>query len=371
MLRCCITTVAFALLIWICAEETKAQTPSAPPLAVEQNALDDLRARIVSAELPNVHSVLVVQDGRTLAAWYFAGEDAVRGRPAAHVVFDAETLHDVRSVTKSIVSLLFGIALRDGAVKSLDEPVLNYFPEHQDLRTPDRMRIRVRDLLSMTSGLAWDEDTLPYSDPRNSETAMDRAPDRHRFALEQPIVSAPGTAFRYSGGDVAVLAAIISRATGTPLDLYAEQKLFEPLGIEKYQWLKDRDGVPIAASGLRLLPRDMVKLGQMMLDHGKWDGQDVVPADWVAASTTLQARVQPDSTCGTGYGYFWWLAPGCDAEPPTPWFVAIGNGGQRIAVAPSRKLVVVLTMGHYNDPVGRRTATEILRGILSPATVVQ
>ena len=332
----------------------------APP-----TTLPALEQQIRAGEIPNVHSVLVLQHGKTLAEWYFAGRDEERGRPLGTVAFDANTLHDARSMSKSVVSLLFGIAVSEGAVKSLDTPVLDYFPEYADLRTPERLKIRVRDLLSMTSGLAWDEDSLPYTDPRNSETAMDLAADRSRYILQQAIVAPPGETFKYSGGNVALAATILARTTGTPLEVYAQQKLWGPLGVTYQVWLKDGRGVPYAASGLRLTPRDMGKIGQMMLDHGRWQGRQLVPAAWVAQATARHAQVQPDPKCGQGYGYFWWISPGCVVTPPAPWYAAIGNGGQRIWVIPSRHLVVVMTAGNYNGPLQGKVAAAVLSGVLT------
>ncbi len=143
---------------------------------VDQAALTKLEQRIRSGEIPGVHGVVVVHHGKTVAEWYVAGKDETLGDPLGMVQFGPDTLHDIRSVTKSVVSMLFGIALTDGAIKSLDTPVLDYFPEYKDLHTPERMKIRLSDVLSMTSGLHWDERTYPYTDPRNSEIAMDLAP---------------------------------------------------------------------------------------------------------------------------------------------------------------------------------------------------
>ncbi|WP_394840848.1 beta-lactamase family protein [Pendulispora brunnea] len=338
-----------------CAKDTP---PPASPLS-------SLEQRTHAGEFPNIHSVLVLQHGQTLAEWYFTGNDEERGRPLGTVKFDAATLHDVRSVTKSIVSLLFGIAVSEGAVKNLDAPVLEYFPEYADLHTPERMKIRVRDVLSMTSGLAWDEDTLPYTDPRNSEIAMDLAPDGNRYVLEQAIVTPPGETFRYSGGDVAIAATILARATQTPVEIYAEQKIWKPLEITQHVWLKNDKGVPFAASGLRLTPRDMGKIGQMMLAHGQWNGHQVVPAAWVDEATASHAQVGTDPKCGTRYGYFWWLSPGCTVTPTTPWYWANGNGGQRIWIIPSRDLVVVMTAGNYNVPNHSASASALLSAVLA------
>lgn len=334
---------------------------------IERPALAALEQKIRSGEIAGVHSVIAMKGGETVAEWYFEGADQARGRRLGVVQFGPETLHDVRSVTKSVVALLVGIAVEEGAIKSLDAPALDYFPDYADLQTPERRRITVRHLLTMGSGLHWDEETYPYTDPRNSEIAMDRAPDPYRYVLSQAIEVPPGARFKYSGGDVAVMAAILTRATKTPLDAYAEAKLFRPLGIAKVEWHRDAKGVPYAASGLRLTPRDMAKIGRTMLQGGRWDGRQVVPAAWVKTSIQPHARVEPDPKCGTQYGYFWWLYAGCQLTPPQAWAAAVGNGGQRIVVVPQRDIVIVMTSGLYDQPGQRQTASATVTGLLAAA----
>ncbi len=352
-----------------------AASPSANPhecvsrSSMSPKALEALHTRILSGDYRGIHGIVVTRVGHNIAEWYFTGDDQHRGAPAGRVTFTASTLHDLRSVTKTVVSLLVGVATGEGRLKSLDEPVLDFFPEYRELRTPERMKIRLRDLLSMTAGLAWDEDTFPYSDTRNSETAMDLAPDAIRYALEQKIVSSPGSEFRYSGGNVALIAEVLRRTTERSLDMYAEEKLFRPLGITQYEWYKDRLGRPIAASGLRLRPIDMAKIGELLLDHGRFNTRQIVPATWITAMSTPRVALGP-GPCATQYGYFTWISPGCTFDPPAPWFGAIGNGGQRIWVVPSRRLVVVLTEGLY-DRRDSRNPDAVLGAALgcAPATV--
>lgn len=327
---------------------------------VDPAVLTALEARIRGGEFPGIHAVVVVQRGQALAQWYFEGEDETILKRFGHVKFTPDTLHDVRSVTKSVVSMLFGIAVGDGLIRNLDTPVLEYFPEYADLHTPERMRITLRHLLTMSSGFRWDETTYPYSDPRNSEIAMDIADDPFRYVLSQEIVHAPGEGFLYSGGDVALIGEVIARAAGKSLDAYAQEKLFAPLGIT-FEWSKNGD-MPRAASGLRLTPNDMAILGQIMANGGVWKEQQIVPAAWVTESTQPHARVS-EGACGTTYGYLWWLGAGCEATPPTPWIAGIGNGGQRIWMVPSRDLVVVITAGLYNDPAQRPVLDALLRVI--------
>lgn len=339
----------------------------APAARADDAALAALKARIDSGEIPNIHGVIVMRGKDTLAEWYFAGNDNARGRPLGRVAFGPDTLHDVRSVTKSVVGLLVGAAVRDGAIKSLDTPVLDYFPEYADLQTPERRRVTLRHLLTMTSGLHWDEETYTYADPRNSEIAMDMAPDPYRYVLGQSFDAAPGQRFKYSGGDVAVMAAVLARATKTPLDAYAEAKLLKPLGITNVAWHRDAKGVPYAASGLRLTPRDMAKVGRLVLQKGEWNGRRVLPARWVAEATSAKVQVEPDPKCGTGYGYFIWTFPGCQLDPPTPWAAGVGLGGQRLVMAPGEDAVVVLTTGNYFSNQQRAIALDVVTNALKAA----
>jgi CubicO group peptidase (beta-lactamase class C family) len=189
--------------------------------------LQTLVQKIREGEFENIHSLLVIRGGKLVVEEYFWGEDERRGEPLGIVSFGPSKLHDLRSVTKSMTSALFGIALGNKPNRSIDDSVLSYFPEYKDLQTPDRLAIRLRDLLSMTAGWEWNED-LPYRDPLNSETQMDAAADRYRFILERPIVAKPGQQFTYNGGCTALLAAVIERWTKMPLDKYAEQTLFKP-----------------------------------------------------------------------------------------------------------------------------------------------
>lgn len=318
------------------------------------------------ADLSGVHGLLVEQHGRRLAEWYFAGRDETIGERGVidlgELRFSPDRLHDVRSVTKTIVALSFGIALRDGKIESLDASVPSFFPEHADLQQADRRAIRLRDLLSMTSGLRWDEFTYPYSDPRNSEIAMEMADDPFHYALSRPIDAPPGSRWAYSGGDVALIGSIISRATGQPLEEYARERLFAPLGIA-FEWSRNRGGAR-AASGLRLKPDDMIKLGNLLLDQGVHEGQELVPRSWVAAMAQRHASVEAEVDCGTGYGYFLWLNPVCQLDPELPVLAAVGNGGQRIWVIPSMELVIAMTAGRYNSPTQGKMADAVLVEVL-------
>jgi CubicO group peptidase (beta-lactamase class C family) len=318
--------------------------------------------RVRRGELANVHGVLVARRGTLVLEQYFAGPDAHRGRRLGGVEFGPGTTHDLRSVSKSVVSLLFGIARAEGRIGALDDPVLKYFPEYADLRTPERSRIELRHLLTMTMGVEWDEDRS-YRDPLNSETQMDAAPDRYRFILTRPAVSAPGETYRYNGGATALIAAILQRATGRKLVEYARDLLFAPLGIDDAEWITYPDGDPIAASGLRLRPRDLAKIGQLYLAGGRWKGRPVAPAEWLRES--IQPRV--DLGGGKRYGYQWWLGSSGIRDRTVTWAAARGNGGQALFVVPDLDLLVVVTAGNYDDPSRRQLPLDILDQHVLPA----
>src|ERR1700730_3099920 len=235
-----------------------------------------------------LHALLFSQRGKLVFEHYGRGDDEAEGRaPLGTVVFGPDVPHDLRSVSKSVVGLAYGIALAAGKVPPPEAKLYEQFPEYSDLASqPGRDRLTIHHALSMTLGLDWDELTIPYGDPRNAENAMEAAPDRYRFILERPMVGDPGAKWTYCGGATALLGRLIAKGTGEPLPAYCRRVLFDPLGFGPSDWTVGRDGEPRAASGARLLPRDLVKIGQLMLASGSWNGRSIVPSDWVKRVTT-------------------------------------------------------------------------------------
>jgi len=314
-------------------------------------------------ELANLHSVIVVRDSRLVVERYYEGIDNHWGASLGNITFTADTLHDLRSVSKSIVSLLYGIALAEGKVPTIDTALLDQFPEYEDLVSdPDRRRITVEHALTMTMGLEWNE-KFSYSEMRNSETAMEYAPDRFWYVLSRPIVDEPGTRFNYSGGATTVLAGIISRGVGKSVLDYAKEKLFHPLSITKVEWTSGLNGEPAAASGLRMTPRDLAKVGQLLLNQGRWDDVQVIPAEWLASS--FMARVLSHGK--TSYGYHWYLPR--NHRWSNGQVGAAGNGGQRLVIFPDYQLIIVITAGNYNLPDKTQSAypRKIIRKLVLPA----
>ena len=320
----------------------------APPLN------DQLNRAFAAGELAGLHAVYVKHRGETLAEAYFDGSDERWGEPLGNRLLGPDDLHDLRSVTKSIVGLLYGIALAEGKVPPVDAPLMAQFPQYPDLAAdPERAKITVADALSMTMGTAWNED-VPYTSSENSEVAMEMADDRYRFVLDRPMVTAPGETWTYNGGATAII------GVGEPIDTYAESHLFRPLGITEFEWIAGADGVPSAASGLRLSLRDLVKIGELVLAGGQVDGKQVVPKAWLEASFAPHAKTSQ----GLRYGYFWWLASWGD---PPAWAAGFGNGGQRLTVQAGHDLIVAVLAGNYNQPDAWKIPVKIIEGFVVPA----
>ena len=362
-----IPTTAAAATDWLSI------SPSEAGFTSDLEALLD--KAITEKRVWNLHGLVIVRKRRLVLERYFEGDDNARGRPLGKVAFKADTLHDLRSVSKSIVGLLYGIALADRKVPPPDAPLFGSFPEYTDLSTdPARNRWTIHNVLTMTMGTDWDELSVPYSDPTNSEIAMDMAPDRYRFVLGGPVVMEPGKRWNYNGGATALLARIIAKGTSKPLHAFAREALFDPLGIGPTEWFTDRGGEAIAASGLRMTPRDLARIGLMMLRAGMWSERRVVPAQWIERSTSPMVDVDEISR----YGYQWYLGKFAFAVSTGPrwnrsrlehFWSAIGNGGQRLFVLPGLDLAVAITAGNYDTRDQWVPPSRVIREVVLPSVL--
>jgi CubicO group peptidase (beta-lactamase class C family) len=323
---------------------------------------------VVPDNYPQVRSVLVVRHGYLVVERYWQGVTASDG-------------HDVRSVTKSFTSALVGIALGDGKLKGLDQTVGELLADHLPANADPRLRqVTVEQLLTMTSGLAGDDASLGGDDQLFDRMLQSR--DWVRHILGRRLETTPGESWAYSSASSHLLSAIVADATGQSLLAYAQTKLFAPLGIATNNaleqavrhwpptaaelaaydqapvaWPRDPQGYQVGFAWLRLPARDLAKFGYLYLNGGRWDGTQVVPAEYVAAST----RPQSDPSRGPGdYGYQWWVTN----ETGHDSFRAMGFGGQVIQVIPELDLVVVIT----SDPdQGRHDGPNLVGATIVPA----
>jgi CubicO group peptidase (beta-lactamase class C family) len=270
-------------------------------------------------EVPNLHSFLLIRDGKVVV-------------DASFYPYDGTTPHDLASVTKSVMTTLIGIAIDQGELQ-LDDPVLSFFPDREVANRDERKeRMTVRDLASMTSGLAcfWQPD-----EPTLQE--MEESADYVQFTLDLPMVAEPGTTWEYCSPGMHLLSAILTQATGmTALD-FAYDTLFGPLGMREVIWPADPNGYNNGWGNLMLHPRDAAKLGQLWLNGGEWNGRRIVSAEWVEAAVTSKATTTSE---GQDYGYGWWITrEGAVGRE----FSARGRGGQYIAVFPDFNAFAMIT----------------------------
>ncbi len=337
------------------ADDDGWQTAAPSDVGMVSQPLADMVGLLDSTPAHGYHSVAIVKDGKLVFERYFSGQDldlaAYTYALTPEKTFGPETPHCLASAAKSVTSLLVGIAIDKGLIQSASAKVFDSFPEYADLATGTKTDITIRDALTMTTGLPWDESPA-YTDPANDLARMCASSDPLRVVLEMTPGAAPGKAWIYNSGTTNVLGEIVRRAAGEPLAQFAAEALFKPLGIASHSWVgfaADPD-MAFASSALYLTPRDMAKIGQLCLNGGTWNGRRIVSADWIAASTQESVALPAAMRApyhATGYGYQWWIESYRGGTLDA--YSARGFGGQYIVVIPSAKLVVVFTGGLWSS----------------------
>lgn len=355
-------------------------------VSLDEQLLGSMVEDIENGEFGEIHSILIYMDEKLVFEEYFPGHDYQWDGPDFHgawVNWDAGRRHNVHSVGKSITSACVGIAIEQGFIESVDQSIFDYLPDHQYLNTNGKDKITIEHLLTMTSGLEWDEWGSSYSSADNDVIGLwFDCTDPIACILEKPLVSEPGKRLNYSGGNVIILGEIIKNATGLDIEAFSWQFLFEPLGIETppWRWIGDT-GVVYAGGDQQLTPREMMKFGVTYLNDGAWDGHQVIPAGWVENSaapysgpenTWLNHPLNPippgDNAWGKrGYAYSWWTHEFSHAGRKIPAYWAFGWGGQKIAVLPDQNAVVVFTGESY---VSADATTQVLINNIIPAMML-
>lgn len=306
--------------------------------------LEEIRAKTYR----DVHSVLIARGGRLVFEAYFPGYAYDYEGEQFHgpwTEFGPETLHNTASVTKSITGLLVGIAVDQGCIPGPDASVFSFFPEYADLADEAKEKITVAHLLTMTSGLEWNEQDVFYSEPENDIIQLFLVDDPAAYVLAKPLVHPPASTWYYNGGGPNLLGEIIHRCSGERLDQFAEEHLFSHLGITDLEWVFIKPDFVYASGDMKLRPRDMAKVGQLVLDGGTWNGTEIVSPGWVELMTRKWVSLNP----GQGYGFLWWTRDYWVGAKSVNAVMADGWGGQRIMVFPDYDLVVVFTGGNYTE----------------------
>ncbi|HVJ62994.1 MAG TPA: serine hydrolase [Tahibacter sp.] len=320
---------------------------SCTPVAV--SSTDSLQSTLAAFENDahdDLHSVIVIQGGRTRAEHYYHGADP-------------QTLVDIRSAGKSVTSLLLGVALDQGAIKSLDAPVQRYWTDAAGSAVGS---VRLENLLTMRSGLAADDDVdgLPGNEDR-----MDDADDPLSFARSIPSVEPEGSRYRYNSLAAYVTGVVIAQATGRNLEEFARKFLFEPLGMKRWEWQEDRSGQTKGQGNLFLTARDFARIGQLVLGDGVYEGKRIVSRRWIEQSLRPRVDISASDPFATGYGYYWYHRTYPVRGRPTDVYFASGNGGNKIYVIPDLDMVVSILSRAYGEGRGQRRSEAILKAVLA------
>ncbi len=282
----------------------------------------------------NVESMIVFSQGSIRFEKYYNG-------------FNKDSLHQLQSQTKSIMALLTGIAIDKGFIRSENEPVSSYFPGYFAGKDDLKASITIKDLLTMSAGLEWEE-LIPLTDPGNDNINMYNSGNWLNYAVTRPSVKKPFTEFEYNSGLPMIVAGIIEKASKMKLDDFAAKYLFEPLKITKYRWLKDRTGFCHAGGGLSMKPADMMKIGMLVMNNGNWENKQLIPEVWIKKCTDSYF---PTSIENSTYGYFWWIRQmRINDNKTTKVISAEGAGGQKLYIFPEYRLIIAFTEQNYTTP---------------------
>ncbi|MAT96958.1 MAG: serine hydrolase [Anaerolineaceae bacterium] len=308
------------------------------PITFDEAALTAVDEAIIAGEYGEINSWLMWTNDELVWEGYYRGAAA-------------DDLHPVYSVTKSVTSAAVGIALDEGAIAGVDTAVLDFFPDYTPTGSlnPRKKAMTLEDLLTMRAGFAWDEFSTIYGNDSNDATQLSRSPAWMTYMLDRNMAEMPGDVFVYNSGVTMLLSGILQQSTGLRTDNYVALRLFAPLGIDEWRWDSTPDGYANTGWGLWLSPRDMLTFGQLFLQNGRWQDQQLIPENWIHQST------QPlvDTQTGFHYGYQWWRFSDDHTAVANltvnDLYFAWGFGGQFIFVIPHLDLVIVATAENFEN----------------------
>jgi CubicO group peptidase (beta-lactamase class C family) len=310
---------------------------SVSDVGMNEATMVKLTDKILSGAFEGIHSMIVVKDGLLVHEVYVEG-------------YDRDDLQRIYSITKSVTSALIGIAIDKEFIKGVDEPLHTFFPQYADaFEDPRKREITLEHILTLTSGLDWIESGVPYGDPRNNEYHQVRSDDWIDYVINRPMADTPGQRWVYNTGSVHLLSAVIKNASNLYANEFVERYLFSPLGITEFEWNADPQGYQCTGGthgGLSMRARDVVKIGSVFLNGGKWNGQQVVSRRWVEEST----KPRLVTAFGSNMGYLWWSGQFKIKGQPHDFLFAAGYGGQSLHISPELDLIICfLCWGNPDD----------------------
>ena len=308
----------------------------------------DMMDRVVNEDFVGIDSVTIVRNQKLLLYWF---ADRELDEFDAWINNTDRERHVLHSTSKSVTSALVGIAIDQGYIASTGVRFYDLFDYPSYRHWDDRKAaMTLEDALTMRLGLEWDEWSLPYTDPRNDLVALNSGSrDWARALLDLPMESDPGTDFTYNTAATNAIGQAVQNATGMPLADFADVNLFHPMQIRSAEWARTPTNLPIGGSGLFLRPRDLAKFGQLYLDNGSWQGQQLISAGWIADTVVRRVDISSWARYSEAYGFQWWLDDLTYKGQPVETWVTSGYGGQYLFVIPSVDLVVAFT-GHNYEP---------------------
>ena len=314
-------------------------------VGIDTIKMTDFIKSIKTADFGDIHSILIYRKGKLVLEDYFALEGNISGS-FVNETYRKRT-HQLSSVTKGILSLVTGIAIEQGYVSDVDEPILNYLSQYSNSFSEDKKQIQIKHLLTMTSGWDWNQFNYSWNDKRNDAANIYKCEDVVKYFLERPINAKPGMKFNYTNGEPTVLGVVLRNACNMEVDKYSELHLFNPLGITEYQWSRYPDGSLETDGGLKLISRDLLKIGILMLNDGSWNGKQIISKNWVSESTKSRISLSKQR----GYGYYWNEMNYKFRGKSESAICIPGDGGQFLAIFPPLDMVIAFTAGIYDkDP---------------------
>lgn len=325
------------------------KTASLSQEGIDPDKINEMMHEVLTKNSRNIHSILLIRNGRLVFEEYFYG-------------YNRNNKHFLASVSKSVTSLIVGLAIDQGYVPDVDTNAYEFFPNYRGSKWIDqKYPITLKHMLTMTAGLDWDAMSHPRSDPRHTTYKMYASSDPIKFVLNRNLSEIPGQKFYYNSGLTILIGEVVRGESGMYIDEFSGKFLFTPFGISDYFWDKFPDGTIQTDGGLHLRPRDMAKIGYMMLKNGLWQGKQIVSKAWVEESTKTHV-----DGLGLGYGYQWWRGKAFINSQTIEVLYASGHGGQKIFIIPKFDLVVVFTSKVFN-PKGHSGPEQLLIKYILPA----